>query len=227
MDKTNQAKQPQECGVPPLQKEGIIGEVSFKPLSVQGLLADPFAVNSFLELIDFMYRKAAPQLRKIAFERMIANEKYRQEGDVFYMNGAEYSETESQTAQKLTKAGYFVVFPGKGQIKLIKQLEDDTSKRKNDVYIYNKNDYKQSKVDLKTSGEASVKSISYHIASGSGQAPVIALDVTGKISKRNLIKGCRNGWGNGTKEILLNYKGQWYKLDKKKVYGDWMEKNVK
>jgi hypothetical protein len=195
----------------------------FKPLAVERLSADPFAVNTFLELIDFMRRKAAPQLRKIAFERMIAKEQFIREGDVFYMSGAEYDDTESQTAQKLTKAGYFVVFPGKGQIKAIKKLEGDTGKQKNDCYIYDKKTYAQSKVDLKSSGQPSVESIAYHISSGSAQAPVIVLNITGKISKRHLIAGIRSGWINDTKRVLLNYKGQWYELNKKKAFDEWME----
>jgi hypothetical protein len=79
---------------------------------------------------------------------------------------------------------------------------------------------------LKTSGEPSVESIAYHISSGSGQAPVIVLDVTGKISKKNLIKGIQSGWANDAKRILINYKGQWYELNKKKVFGDWMETHL-
>jgi hypothetical protein len=209
-----------------VQQTGLTGGDMAQPLSVDGLLADPFAVNSFLELIDFMRKNVAPQLRKFAFERMIAGEQFIREGDVFYMNGAEYDSTESQTAQKLVKAGYFVVFPGRGQIKAIKKAENDTSKRKNDCYLYDKKTYAQSKIDLKSSGEPSVESIAYHISSGSGQAPVIALDITGKISKKNLIKGIRSGWTNDTKRVLLNYKGQWYELNKKKAFDDWMEINL-
>jgi hypothetical protein len=209
------------------QKEGIVGKKEFEPLANNGLLADPAGVNSFLHLIDFMRQKAAPQLRKIAFEKMLANEKYIRENDVFYMNGSKATESEKQVAQKLKKAGFFVVFPGKGQIKEIKVLEGDISKRKNDVYIYDKITYAQKKVDLKSSGEPSVKSIAYHVSSGSGQAPVIALDITGKISKKNLISGIRSGWNKGIKEVLINYKGQWYSIDKKKAFGNWIELNLK
>ncbi|MDR1368855.1 MAG: hypothetical protein LBJ72_01825 [Dysgonamonadaceae bacterium] len=75
------------------QEEGLRGENIIKPLAVKGLFFDPMQVNSFLSLIDFMRRKAAPQLRKAAFERMLAKEKFIREGDVFYMTGAEYDET--------------------------------------------------------------------------------------------------------------------------------------
>lgn len=183
-------------------------------LLIEGLLSDSLDINSFLELIDFMRRKAAPQLRKIAFDSMIAKEKFIREDDVFYMSGSEPTAQEKQTAQKLERTGFFVVFPGKGQIRAIKELGNDTSKRKNDCYIYDKKTYAQSKVDLKFSSEPSVESIAYHISSGSGQAPVIALDITGHISKRHLIKGIRLGWSKGIKEVLINYKGQWYEINK-------------
>jgi hypothetical protein len=208
------------------QPDEITGREIFTPLAIKGVFVDPLAVNSFLELIDFMRRKVAPRWRQIAFERMIAREKCDRQGDVFYMNGARYNETESQTAQKLAKAGYWVIFPGKGQIKAIKDLEKATDNRENDIYLFHKKSYKQYKVDIKSSGEPSIKSIGHHIASGSGQAPVIALDITGNISKKKLITAIRTGWTNGTKTILLNYKGKWYELDKKKVFGDWIEIHI-
>jgi hypothetical protein len=202
-----------------VSKKGVMGK--------DNSLAGPLGVNFLLELIDFMRQKAAPQGRKIAFERMMASEKYTREADVIYMSGSEPTAQEKQAAQKLEKAGFFVVFPGKGQIEAIKQLEGDTSKRKNDCYIYDKKTYAQSKVDIKSSGEPSIESVAYHISSGSGQAPVIALDITGNISKRNLIKGIRLGWSRGIKEVLINYKGKWYRVDKKKTFGNWMELNLK
>jgi hypothetical protein len=206
-------------------KEEVVGKKEFGTSAEELIVSQ--GVNSFLELIDFMRWKATPQWRKIAFDSMIAQEKFTQEEDVFYMSGSAPTAQEKQTAQKLGKAGFFVVFPGKGQIKEIKTLERDASRRKNDCYIYDKKTYAQSKVELKSSGEPSVESIAYHILSGSGQAPVIVLDITGKISKRNLIKAIRNGWSKGIKEILINYKGQWYRIDKKKTFSNWMELNLK
>jgi hypothetical protein len=210
------------------QKEGIVGKKEFKPLANDGLSADPMGVNSFLSLIDFMRAKAVPQMRKIAFERMVANEKFIRKDDVFYMKNAVYNPTEKQIAKKLAKAGYYVVFPNNQQIKDIKLMENNASARKNDVYVYDKTTYAQKKIDLKSSGEPSVKSIAYHISSGSGQAPVIALDITGKISKRNLIAGIRSGWSTGIKEILINYRGQWYEINKKRAFDkEWLNDNLK
>jgi hypothetical protein len=211
-----------------LQKSGIIGKEGFTTLAAKGLFTDPMQVNSFLSLIDFMRAKAAPQLRKIAFDLAMKNERYQRENDVFYMKDSVYSRTEKQTAEKLTKAGYYVVFPSGKQIKDIKIRENDSSARKNDVYIYDKNTYKQRKVDLKTVNGASPEAISSHIASGSGQAPVIAIDIIGKISKQDLIGAIRSGWGKNTKEVLLNYKGQWYEINKEKAFDKkWLTDNLK
>ena len=209
------------------QKEGIIGKEGFALFAAKGLLSDPMQVNSFLSLIDFMRVKAAPQFRKIAFELAMKNERYEREGDVFYMEGAAYNQTEKQTAEKLTKAGYFVVFPSGQHIREIKIKENDASERKNDVYIYDKKTYKQKKVDLKTTNGASIETISRHITSGSGQAPVIAIDIIGDISKQNLIKAIRAGWAKETKTLMVNYRGQWYELDKEKVFSGWIFDNIK
>jgi hypothetical protein len=210
-----------------LQKEGIIGKEGFTELAAKGLLSDPMQVNSFLSLIDFMRVKAAPQLRKIAFDLAMKNERYKRENDVFYMEGSSYNRTEKQTAEKLTKAGYYVVFPSGQHIKGIKIKENDTSARKNDVYIYDQKTYKQRKVDLKTVNGASPETISQHIIGGSGQAPVIAIDIIGSVSKQNLIKSIRSGWAKDTKIVMINYRGQWYELDKKKVFSNWLEDNIK
>ena len=188
---------------------------------------DPLQINSFVKLVDSFNKKAIPKIREIAFYNMLKNEKYDREGDVFLMKGANYSDIEKQSAIKLTKAGFYVVFPGKGQIKKIKVLENSTDKRKNDVYIYDKKTYNQSKVDLKTINSGSIKILAEHIISGSGQAPVIVLDIQGGTNRWNLIKGIRRGWTDDTKRILLNWRGQWYQLKKEQVYSDYLEKTIK
>jgi hypothetical protein len=202
-----------------LQKSGLIGSKGFVPLSMKGvLLSDPFMVHSFLNLVDFMKAKVAPQLRKIAFECAMKNEKHIREGDVFYMQGAKYDRTEQQTAQKLTKANYYVVFPNREQINKIKAIQGDKSKRINDVYIYDKRTYIQRKVDLKTVNNGSKEAIISHIESGSGQAPVVALDIIAKVNKHDLIAAIRAGWTKGTRELLVNYRGQWYIIDREKAF---------
>jgi hypothetical protein len=210
------------------ENNALTGKEEYEKKSVDGLLSDPLLVNSFLKLYDFMKQKAIPKYREIAFNKMLENEKYTRDGDVIFMEGSEYDEIEKQSAAKLTKAGFYVVFPGKGQIKNIKKLDEDKSSRKNDIYIYDKKTYNQRKADLKTVNGASPKAISDHIISGSGQAPVIAMDIIGKISKNNLIDAIRSGWAKNTKIILLNYRGQWYEINKDKVFDKyWLNKHIK
>jgi len=134
--------------------------------NIEGLLSDPLQVNSFLKLYDLMIEKVVPKVRKIAFNTMLEHEKYNREGDVIFMKGSEWNETERQTAIKLTKAGFYVIFPSKEQIKAIKELENSTDARKNDVYIYDKKTYFQQKVDLKTVSSGSKETIAKHITSG-------------------------------------------------------------
>ena len=211
------------------QKEGIIGGKESKKLVAKGLLFDPFQINSLARLIDAFNEKVTPKIRKLAFENMLKYEKYEKEGDVYLMNGAEYNITELQSATKFTKAGYLVVFPSKGQIKQIKKSEGDENKRKNDIYTFNKKDFTKKKAEIKTMGDPSIKTIIEQISSGSGQAPHLVLDITGSVNKTQLLKGIRAGWSKNKniRVMHLNYKGQWYELDKKKVESKWPEENIR
>jgi hypothetical protein len=65
-----------------------------------------------------------------------------------------------------------------------------------------------------------VETIKNHVISGSGQAPVIAIDVIGGVSKHNLIDGLRAGWSKDTKRLLVNWKGQWYQINKQLLFSD-------
>ena len=98
---------------------------------------------------------------------------------------------------------------------------------KYNTYIYDKKNYHQQKVDLKTINSASTETISKHIISGSGQAPVVVLDIQGNTNKWNLIKGIRNGWGDDTKRILLHWKGQWHQLTKEQIFSNYFEVTIK
>jgi hypothetical protein len=211
------------------QNYNIIGKEGKSNALTMNLMLDPLGVNSLISLISFLQNKVSIQIRKLAFENMLKSEQYKRKGDVFFMNGKTPLKHEQQTASKLSKGkdGYYVVFPSGGQIKQIKIIEGDKSKRSNDVYLYDKNTYIQRKAELKTLGNPSVETIAAQISSGSGQASVVVLEITGKISKIDLINGIRSGWTKDTKIILLNYRGQWYEIDKKKVFGDWINVYIK
>jgi hypothetical protein len=197
------------------QKSGIIGEKTDKKFAVSGaLMLDPLLINTMAELVDAFKEKVSFTIYKKAFNNMLKNEEYEKKGDVYFMKNAVYNKTEAHSAEKLTKAGYFVVFPNQKQINEIKKLEADKSNRKNDIYIYHKRTYFQKKVDLKTINGGSSKAIQEQIISGSGQAPVLALDIQAGVSKNNLITALRNGWTKEIKSLLINWKGRWYEIDK-------------
>jgi hypothetical protein len=189
-------------------------------------IEDPIT-GSFTDLVFFMNKRISPQIRKVAFNKMLVFEGYDKLGDIFFMTGAKPNETEIQTAIKLSSNGYYVIFPNEGQLYAIKNQLHERDDRKNDVFLYDKKSFKQYRADLKTAGSPSIETIVAHIRSGSGQASTIVLDITGRISKTNLIKGLRLGWAIGTKMILLSYKGRWYEIDKHKLFNNkWLIDNI-
>ena len=65
-------------------------------------------------------------------------------------------------------------------------------------------------------------------SSGVNQAPNLILDITGKVSKLKLIKGLRSGWSKRLKVVYLNYHGQWYLIDREKVFDkEWLGRMLK
>ena len=79
-----------------------------------------------------------------------------------------------------------------------------------------------------TCGNPSVETIIAHLSGGVDQAPNLILDIMGKISKLKLIKGLRGGWSKRLKFVYLNYHGQWYLLDKAKVFDiTWLIKTLR
>ncbi|MDO5106034.1 hypothetical protein [Capnocytophaga sp.] len=209
----------------------IIGKKeAIKNILNNALLSDPLQINTFIKLYDFMQVKVASKVREKAFKNMLKNESFKQVDDVFIMQGARLNTTELQTAQKLSRAtnGYYVVFPSEGQIKGIKKLIGDVSKKKNDVYLYDKKTFYQKKADLKTLGDVSKETIERHLTDGSKQASVIVMDIQGQTNRHNIIKGLRAGWNKNIKEVLLNYKGKWYEIRKDKLFDDkWLKEHLK
>jgi len=210
------------------QKEGIIGKEEPKKLAADGLTFDPLQVNSFFKLVDAFNEKAIPKIKKIAFNNMLKHEDYERNGDVFLMKNHSANETEIQSALKLTKAGFYVVFPNKKQLNQIKNQSNDESKKVNDIYAYDKKTYQQYKIDLKSVHAGSKEAISEHINKGSLQAPNIVLDIQGSgVNRWNVIKGIRSGWNDNVKRIMLNWKGQWYQIKRENVFNDYLENTIK
>ena len=169
-------------------------------------------------------------IRKATFNKMLATEHYeRPEENILIMHGAKPNETELQTARKLAKTDeYYLVFPNERQIREVRTLLNEPGAKKNDVFLIDKKTFKTIQADFKTCGNPSVETIMAHLSCGVEQAPNLILDITGKISKLKLIKGLRGGWSKRLRFLYLNYHGQWYLLDKAKVFDNsWLTKTLK
>ena len=179
----------------------------------------------FTELVENSIKKTVQKIRKTIFEKMVEGEPYRLVGEnILIMNGAKPNEVELQTAVKLAKTDeYYLVFPNDGQIKEIRKLKNESGEKRNDAYLIDKTTYKAIAVDIKTCGDPSPETIIAHLSEGVNQAPNLILDITGKMSKSKLIKGLRGGWSKELKLVLLNYHGQWYPIDRGKVFDkEWL-----
>lgn len=208
----------------------IIGLIRGSLGSLGKLLADPFGMGLLTNLVDNSLKRALLKVRKKAFEKMKENDSYQQLGkNIIIMKGAKPNETELQTAEKLAKTDeFYIIFPNDGQIEEIKKLTNESGKKKNDLYLVDKITYRTMSIDIKTCGNPSQETIIAHLSNGVNQAPNLILDITGKISKVNLIKGLRHGWSNNMKIVLLNYHGQWYLLNRERVYEkEWLEKMLR
>lgn len=110
----------------------------------------------------------------------------------------------------------------------MRTLLNEPGAKKNDVFLIDKKTFKTIQADFKTCGNPSVETIMAHLSCGVEQAPNLILDITGKISKLKLIKGLRGGWSKRLRFLYLNYHGQWYLLDKAKVFDNsWLTKTLK
>lgn len=192
------------------QKQGI---EDFKDGKAGELYFDPTGIKTFADLTANMAQKVSVKIKKKGFENFLKNNQHKtfsyKKGNIYAIQGARYNETEFQTAEKLAKAGYHVVFPrhgdlGKGRI--------------NDVYLYDSKKYVQRKVELKALYGDTSERVKNQIVSGSGQAGVIAYDIQSGIKRNWLIKGLREGWSADTKSVMINWKGQWYEINKERLF---------
>ena len=206
------------------QKEGII---SSEHDASEVLYFDPLGIKTFADLTSNMVKKVSISIRKKALENFLANNKHEtrtyktasdKKTNIWIMKGAKYDATELHISEKLAKSGQHVLFP---------KQSDLGAGRKNDIYLYDAKTCIQTKAELKSLFGESPETLKSQLISGTGQASVIAYDIQSNIKKMWLIDGLRKGWGKETKKVLLNYKGQWYEIDRKKLYSDWLERNLK
>jgi hypothetical protein len=207
------------------QKDGIIKS---DQNTAETLYIDTFGIKTFTDLTSSIIKKIAPEIRKKILETYLANNEHEtfdyktprgKKTNIWIIEGARHDATEFHIAEKLARSGQHVLFPNHGA------LGDG---RKNDVYLYDAKTYLQQKVELKALFGETAEALKSQIISGSGQASVIAYDIQSNIKRNWLIDGLRGGWGKDTKIVLLNWKGQWYEINREYAYKKgWLENTLK
>ena len=212
------------------QSPHIIGLIRASHGNLGRLLSDVIGVVALAEMIKRSVSITAFKIRKASFEKMMEEEDYQLvDENIIIMNGAKPNDTELQTVKKMAKTDeYYLVFPNDGQIKEVRGLTNEPGEKRNDIYLIDKITFKTIIVDIKTCGDPSIETIAAHLSSGVNQAPNLILDITGKVSKLKLIKGLRSGWSKRLKVVYLNYHGQWYLIDREKVFDkEWLGRMLK
>jgi len=200
-----------------MQEEGVI-----KPAIVTSgtLYFDPLGIKTFADLTANMVKKVSIPIRKKGLVNFLANNIHKaftyktvsgKKTSIWAIQGADYSDTEFQIAEKLARSGQHVLFPNQGDL---------GKGRKNDVYLYDAKTYVQQKVELKYLSGTTAVTVKNQLIGGSGQANIIAYDIQSNIKKNWLIEGLRSGWNSNLKTVMLNYKGQWYQVDYDLLFSD-------
>ena len=207
------------------QKEGIIKSYQS---TAETLYIYTFGIKTFTDLTSGMIKKIAPEIRKKMLENYLACNEHETfnyktingtKTSIWIIEGARYDATEFHIAGKLAKSGQHVLFPNHGAL---------SDGRKNDVYLYDAKTYVQQKVELKALFGETAEALKSQIISGSGQANIIAYDIQSNIKRNWLIDGLRGGWGKNLKTVLLNWKGQWYEINREYAYKKgWLENTLK
>ncbi len=209
----------------------IIGKIDKTPEYPHKVYGTITGLGPAVDLITYLVSNKNLKNREKAFKKMLQAELHTTDkGGAVVMIGAKPTATELQTASKLVQAknGYNTIFISPYQIKVLKEMMNIKNKTNADVLLIDKKTYVARLADLKTIGNASRETIKAHLMKGSEQAPVVVLDVQGKVKRFDLINGIRDGWCKGTKFILLNYKGQWYEIDKGNAFNKkWLEDKIR
>jgi len=212
--------------------QAIKGKKDFvieSPLSK--LRSDPTGIGSLVDCASYLIENRNLKKREQAFHSMLRSEIHKTDkGGAIIMQGAKPTKTEIQTANKLVQAknGYNTIFLSPHQISKLKSLLGIENNTNADVLLVDRKSYVARLADLKTIGSASRETLKAHLMKGSEQAPVVVLDIQGQVKRFDLINGIRDGWCKDTKAVLLNYKGQWYEIDKDSAFKKkWLEDNIR
>jgi hypothetical protein len=176
-----------------------------------------------LKLLVPLRKISAPMdIRKKELEAFLSKHKHKvltySKANIYIMQGAQYNESEFHIAEKLAKAGWHVLFPNQGDL---------GKGRKHDVLLCDSKTYVQQKVELKSLFGYTAEAVKSQLICGSGQADFIAYDIQSGIKKKWLIEGLRSGWSEDLKAVRLNYRGQWYQLNRKIVFSNEIYKALK
>lgn len=190
--------------------------------SVMFIYFDPFGIKTFSDLVSNLSKKAAPAIRKRGFETYLSRNNHQvysyEQGNIYVMSGAKYNETEFHIAEKLTTAGYHIMFPNAGDL---------GKTRKNDVYLYDTKIYVQYKAELKSLFGTTADVVKSRLICGAEQASIIVYDVQSSISTQWFIKGLRQGWSRNIRKILVNWHGRWHEFKKDDVFSREIHKILK
>lgn len=190
-------------------------EIGFAPQErIPNLLVNinvfALALKAFHESVDAIGRRKQIQ-RIMTAEDWIEHHKDKHTGRRVLSESSviEYNH-EKLTAICLTQVNYDVLFAPKGMFR--------RNDKKFDVYLLN--DSVILEADLKCISSKQSSAISNRIITGSNQAPRVVLDIRSDISSKDLIDGLRSGTGrnNLVKEVLLFYKGRFYRLSKTLIW---------
>ena len=179
-------------------------------------------IQTFTDLVSVLSKRKDAVYRKQYFGHYFLRNHHRlfeyPNGNIYVLKGAVYSDTEFHVAEKLTKAGYHVVFPGQGDL---------GKGRKHDVFLYDSKTFIQQKAELKSLFGNTARRVKEQLIYGSGQASIVVYDVQSNISPLWLKEGLKQGWSKNLYKILINWKGQWYEVNKDKLYNGWIERQIK
>ena len=194
------------------------------------LRSDPTGIGTLVDCASYLIENRNLKKREQAFHSMLRSEIHKTDkGGAIIMQGAKPTKTEIQTANKLVQAknGYNTIFLSPHQISKLKEMLGIKNNTNADVLLVDRKSYVARLADLKTIGSASRETIKAHLMKGSEQAHVVVLDIQGQVKRFDLIKGIRDGWCKDTKFVLLNYKGQWYEINKGNAFKKkWLENNI-
>lgn len=196
-------------------------EIGFLPEeNSPGLLVN---IDFFILAVKAFYKAADSRERKYQVQRILTAKDWIEHYKDKHTGRRVLSESisieydhEKLTAISLTQVNYDVVFAPKGMFR--------RNDKKFDIYLLR--DSIILEADLKCISSKRPDTIADRIIDGSEQAGRVVLDIRSDVQSKDLIDGLRAGTGknNLMKEVLLFYKGKFYKLPRnliwsKKIFG--------